>query len=106
MNNIKLTVAPTDDKAAVVIGAQTSSAGDTEDRAYHLDPVMAVDFANSMLHAAEDCGVVVQMQTLGISDEKRMRLIRRTELMMRSMAGRKPFYVAAQVVDKILSEVL
>lgn len=106
MNAIKLTVAPNGDSTAVIIGAQTTSAGDTEDRAYTLDPVMAVDFANSMLHAAEDCGVEVKMQTLGISDEKRMRLVRRIEIMMRSLSGRKPQYVAFQVVDKILSEVL
>lgn len=106
MKGIKLTVGPTEDRAAVAINAQTSSAGDTEDRNYFLDPVQAVDFANAMLHAAEDCGVEVQMQTMGISDEKRMRLVKRIELIMRSLSGRKPQYVAFQVVDKILSEVL
>lgn len=106
MNNIKFSVETNADNTQVVIGAQTASAGDTEDRNYFLDPVMAVDIANAILHCAEDCGVTVQMQSTGISDTKRLRLIKRAEHVIRSLSGRKLPTIAAHVVDTILSEIL
>lgn len=106
MNNIKIIVQTNDDQTLVVIGAQTQSAGDTEDRNYFLDPYQAVSIANAILHCAEDCGVEVQMQSLGISDEKRLRLYKRAELIIRSLSNRKIPYTAAQVVDTVLAEVL
>lgn len=106
MNAIKLFVETNQDKTQVIIGAQTSSAGDTEDRHYFLNPVQAVDVANAILHCAEDCGVEVKMETLGISDVRRLRLIQRCEHILRSLSGRKSTYIASQLVDTVLSEVL
>jgi hypothetical protein len=106
MKMITLSVQTSEDKQMVVLGAQTKVAGDTEDRSYFLAPVQAVEIANSILHSAEECGVEIKMQTLGISDEKRLRLIKRIEMVMRSLSGKKLPYMAAQVVDTILTEVL
>lgn len=106
MNNIKLIVETTDDKSQVVIGAQTTAGGDTEDRNYFLDPYQAVEIANAILHAAADCGVEIKMETTGISAEKRARLIQRTAHVIRSLGNRKLMFTAAQVVDTILTEVL
>lgn len=104
--DIRMSVETTDDNELVVICAQTVVAGDSEDRSYFLSPAHAVEFANAMLHAAEVCGVVVEVQSTGISDVKRARIIKRCEHVIRSLSGRKPFYVSVQVVDTVLSEVL
>lgn len=106
MNKILLSVQTNDDATMVIIGAQTSVAGDKEDRSYFLDPYQAVEIANSILHASEDCGVEVQMQTTGISDMKRMRLVKRVEIMLNALEKKKHSYTAAQVVDIVLTEVL
>lgn len=106
MNKILLSVQCNDDNSMVIIGAQTSTAGDTEDRSYFLVPEQAVEIANSMMHAAEECGVEIKVQTMGISDVKRLRLIKRVEHVMRSLSGKKGLFVASQIVDTILTEVL
>lgn len=106
MNNIALNLEVSGDLKQIIIRAKTASAGDSEDRTYSLDPYSAVEFANTMLHMAEACGVEIQMETKGISNEKRNRLILRTTHVMRSLGNRKPLVVASQVVDTILSEVL
>ena len=106
MSTVKLTIEANDDRSQVIIRAITESAGQAEERCYFLDPYASVEFANTMLHLAEDCGVEIQMQTMGISDVKRLRLIKRTEHVIRSLSGKKLQYMAAQVVDTVLSEVL
>jgi hypothetical protein len=106
MNNIKLSVQTNDDRTMVIVGAETLSGDSKEERSYFIDPVTCVSVANAMLHASEDCGVTVEVQRTGISDERRFRLYKRAELIMRSLGNRKLDYAAAQVVDTILSEVM
>lgn len=106
MSNIKLSIETNDDKSQVIIRAQTETASQAEERCYFLDPYSAVEFANTMLHLAEDCGVEIKMQTLGISDVKRLRLIKRCEHVIRSLSSKKASYISSQVVDTVLSEVL
>lgn len=102
----KLQVKVNGDRNQIVILAETVSGDVKEERSYFLDPAQSVDFANLMLKCAEECGVVVQMQTEGISDEKRIRLYKRTEHIIRSLSGRKLNVMAPQVVDTILAEIL
>jgi len=106
MNKVMLSVQADKDNTMVVICAQTTSAGDTEDRNYFLDPAQSVEVANAILHVAEECGVTVQVQSMGISDTKRLMLIKRCDHVIRSLSGKKSSYIAAQVVDTVLSEVL
>lgn len=106
MSSIKLSVQIADDKQTVVIGAETIAGDNREDRSYIISPTMAVDIANALLHCAEDCGVEIKMETLGITDAKRARIIKRCEHVIRSLSNRKPLYVSCQVVDTVLAEVL
>lgn len=106
MRAITLSVQTSDDKQQVIIGAQTDTGNQTEDRSYFLGPAQAVEIANSIMHAAEECGVEIKVQTTGISDTKRLMLIKRTEHIIRSLSGKKLPYIASQVVDSILTEVL
>lgn len=106
MNNIKLSVQTNDDRTLVIVGAETMSGDSKEERSYFINPAVSVGVANAMLHAAEDCGVVVEVERTGISDEKRFRLYKRAEMIMRSLGNRKLDYAAAQVVDTILNEVM
>jgi hypothetical protein len=106
MNMITLSVQTSVDKQQVIIGAQTKAGGDVEDRNYFLAPVQAVEIANAILHASEECGVEVKMQTMGISDVKRLRIIKRVEHVIRSLSSKKTMYTASQVVDTVLAEVL
>lgn len=105
MSQITLRVETNDNNTQVVITTRTITNDVAEDRSYILDPVQSVDIANAMLHCAEDCGVTVQVERTGISDERRFRLYKRTEHIMRSLGNRKLDYAAAQVVDTILNEV-
>ena len=106
MNKIMLSVELTSDNSQIVIRASTVTNDLTEDRSYFLEPVTAVEVGNALLHGAEDCGLELKVQTTGISDQKRIRLITRCEHVIRSLAGKKVPFVAAQVVDTILAEVL
>lgn len=106
MNMITLSVQTSLDKQQVIIGAQTKAGGDTEDRNYFLAPEQAVEIANAIMHASEECGVEIKIQTMGISDTKRLMLIKRAEHIIRSLSGQKLPYIATQVVDSILAEVL
>ena len=106
MANIKLSIETNDDKTQVIIRALTVTNDLSEERCYLLDPYQSVEVANTILHLAADCGVEIQMQTTGISDVKRMRLIKRVEHVIRSLSNKKLPYTAAQVVDTVLSEVL
>ena len=106
MKHITLSVQISEDKSQLIICAKTEVGDDVEDRNYFVEPVNAVEMANALLHGAEDCGMEIKMQTMGISDEKRVRLITRCEHVIRSLAGKKVPYVASQVVDTILAEVL
>lgn len=106
MNGVKLSVKVTGDRTQVAILTETITADVKEERGYFLDPVQCVDIANLMLKCAEECGVTVKMETAGISDEKRLRLYKRTEHVIRSLSGRKLNVMAPQVVDTILAEVL
>jgi hypothetical protein len=106
MSSVKLSIELNGNRDMVVIRAQTETGDQAEERCYFLDPYASVEFANTMLHLAEECGVEIQMQTTGISDVKRLRLIKRCEHVIRSLSGRKLPYMASQVVDTILAEVL
>lgn len=106
MNRIMLSVELTTDKSQIVIRATTQTGDDTEDRSYFLEPAIAVEVGNALLHGAEDCGLELKVQTMGISDTKRMRLILRCTHVMRSLSGKKTPFVSAQIVDTILAEVL
>jgi len=106
MSGVKLSIETNDDHTQIVIRAQTETGNQAEERCYFLDPYQSVEFANTMLHLAEDCGVEIQMQTTGISDVKRLRIIQRVEHVMRSLSNRKPKYAACQIVDVVLAEVL
>ena len=102
----KLQVQVTADRSQVVIVTTAENMGISEERSFFLPPHMAVDIANLMLHCAEECGMIVKMETAGISDEKRLRLYKRTEHVIRSLSGRKLNLMAPQVVDTILAEIL
>lgn len=107
MEPIKIFVEVPDDKQTVILGAEFESGGDKDVRHYLLTPEGAVEIANSLLHAAEVCGVEVHVQTYNhVSDLKRVQLIARTGHIMRSMSGRKAERIAVQIVDSILAEVL
>lgn len=106
MATVTLRVETNDNNTQVVISARTITNDVVEDRTYLLDPVQSVDIANAILHCAEDCGVNVQVQTEGISNERRLRLIQRTEHVIRSLSGRKLNIMSSHVVDTILAEVL
>lgn len=102
----KLQVQVTADRSQIAIVTTTENGGTKEERTFFLDPAQSVEFANLMLKCAEECGVEVRMETTGISDEKRIRLIHRTAHVIRSLGLRKPLYTAAHVVDTILAEVM
>lgn len=104
--NVKLSIVTNDDHTQIVICAETETGGVKEDRSYFLDPYQSVEIANTILHLAEECGVEIQMQTTGISDIKRLRIIKRCEHVIRSLSGKKAYYISAQVVDTVLAEVL
>ena len=107
MKDIKLIVRTDSTEQNVVVEAETVTNDQTESRKYVLDPELAVSVANSILHAAEVCGVEVHVQTTnGITDMQRLALIARTQHIMRSMASRGPQKVAMHVVDSVLAEVL
>lgn len=100
-----MSVKVTADRNQVAIVTETT--GDTtEERTYFLDPAVCVDMANLMLKCATECGIDVRMQTDGVTDARRLQLVKRCELVIKSLSGRKPQYIAFQVVDTILSEVL
>lgn len=106
MGSVALSIETNDDFTQIIIRANTTTNNQAEERCYFLDPYQSVEFANTMLHLAEECGVEIQMQTTGISDVKRLRVIQRVEHVIRSLSGKKATYVASQVVDTVLSEVL
>jgi len=107
MKNIKLIVRTDSTEQNVVVEAETVTNDQTESRKYVLDPELAVSVANSILHAAEVCGVEVHVQTTrGITDMQRLALIARTGHIIRTMAPKGPQKTAMQVVDSILAEVL
>ena len=106
MMNIKLIVQTNETNSLVLLTAETAAAGDTENRTYFLEPENAVAVANSILHAAELCGVEIHVQTdRGITDMQRLQLIARTQHIMRTYSGKKG-NAAMQIVDSILAEVL
>ena len=103
---MKLIVTSTDGNQVAISTERTIGDG-TEYRSYTLDPLQAVEFANAVLHAAENCGVEVVMQTAPIvTDKQRMAMVNRAAMIMRSMLGRKPEQIAMHVVDQVLSQVL
>lgn len=107
MKSIKLIVKTSADHQTVVIGAETVTNDQMEERNYVLSPEVAVSVANSLLHAAELCGVDVHVQTnRQVSSMQRLALIARTEHIMRTMSGKKGSKVALQIVDSILAEIL
>ena len=107
MRSIKLTVTTDSIEQNVVLEADTVTNDQTEMRKYVLNPPLAVEVANSMLHAAEVCGVEVHVQTTrGITDMQRLALIARTGHIMRTMAKAGPQKTSMQIVDSILAEVL
>lgn len=76
---------------------------------FTLPPDMAVAMANSILHAAQECGADIKFEVDKpvISEAKRMALVKRVGLIMRSMERVKDKdKVALQVVDSILSAIL
>ena len=103
---IKLAVEVPDDKKTVILEAKYESGGDADVRHYLLAPHHAVEIANSLLHAAEICGVEVHVQTYNhVSDMKRLQLIARVGHIMRSYSAKKN-NMAMHIVDSILNEVL
>lgn len=103
METIKIFVQVPDDRKTVILGSQYQG----EERHCLLTPERAVEVANSLLHAAEQCGVEVQVQTTHhITDMQRLQLIARVGHIMRSMSGRRPDRVALNIVDSILAEIL
>lgn len=73
------------------------------------EPGQAVDIANTILHAAQNCGADIKFEVDKpiLSDTKHMALIRRTELIMSSLrAVKDKKQVATQIVDSILAEIL
>lgn len=91
----------------VVLSAERQMGDDVEVRSYTFDPAQAVEVANAIMHAAEDCGVVIQTQTAPIvTDQKRMVLMNRAGLIMNSMKGKPQQRIAMHVVDTILAEIL
>jgi len=107
MKNIKLIVTTDSIEQNVVIEAETVTNDQTETRKYVLNPDLAVSVANSILHAAEVCGVEVHVQTTrGITDMQRLALIARTGHIMRTMMPKGPQKTSMQIVDSILAEVL
>lgn len=107
MKTMKLIVKTSGDYQTVIIGAETTANDQVEERSYVLAPTVAVEVANSILHAAELCGVEVHVQTnRGISSMQRLALIARAGHIMRTMSGRKADKIALQIVDSILAEIL
>jgi len=105
--SIKLIVETSEDNQTVVLEAVYERGGDKDVRHYLLPPETAVNIANSMLHAAELCGVEINVQSdRHISDMQRLQLIARTGHIMRTMSGRKAERIAVQIVDSILAEIL
>lgn len=103
--SMKLIVTSTEGNE-VAISTERTVAGDTEVRSYTLDPRQAVEFANAVMRAAEDCGIEILTQSAPIvSDGQRMALVNRAGLIMRSMLGKKPEVIALHIVDQILSQV-
>ena len=107
MMMIKLIVSTNPTNTAVMITAETEVAGDSENRSYTLQPAHAVSVANAILHAAELCGVEVQVQTSHpITTMQRLQLIHRTGHIMRTLAKQKPEKICTHIVDSILAEIL
>lgn len=105
MNTIKLIVEVPDDKKTVILGAEYESGGDKDLRHYLLTPPHAVEIANSLLHAAELCGVEVHVQTYNhVTDMQRLQLIARVGHIIRTYS--KKTNPAMHIVDSILNEVL
>lgn len=77
---------------------------------YKLEPSVAVNVSNAMLGLVGALGYEVQVQTepRTITDQQRMLLINRVGHIMRSMATLKqrPHYIAIQIVDTILAQVM
>ena len=105
-DTIKLAVEVPNDKKSVILEARYEAGGDADVRHYLLAPHHAVEIANSLLHAAEICGIEVQVQTYHhISDMQRLQLIARVGHIMRTYS-KKHGNVAMQIVDSVLNEVL
>lgn len=72
------------------------------------DPSNAVDVGKQFIDMAVECGANVEIVAPRpqVTREKRARMIQRTEHIYRSMMekGRKPHFIAQQVVDTFLAE--
>lgn len=83
---------------------------DMRDHSYIFEPGQAVEIANALMRAAEACGIEIQVQVAPrlITDQQRNTMIVRTELMMNSLEKQKrnKKYIAMQVVDSLLAELL
>lgn len=107
MSTIKFVVETNDNNSLVYIRTFTDAGDSTEERAYSFNPTDAVSVANSLLHAAELCGVEVQVQTSHpITSMQRLQLINRTQHIMRTMSRRKPEDIAVHITDSILAAIL
>lgn len=106
MKDIKVRVMSVDGQQ-VMVESETITGEDVDTRRYIFTPEKAVEVATAILRAAEACGLQITMQTAPhISSMQRMALIKRTELIMRSMSGQKLDRMAMQIVDSILAEIL
>lgn len=69
----------------------------------------AVAMANAMLHAAQECGADIRFEVEKpvVSDAKRLALVKRAELIIKSMGAVKDKQkMAVAIVDSILGQVL
>jgi len=80
----------------------------TQDGEYVFSPAVAVEIANTMLEAVKRLGhqVVVEHAPRQITDQQRANLITRCGHVVRSLNNKKPLYIAQQVVDTVLAEIL
>lgn len=104
--NVKLKVYATDANV-VVVQSETVSGEDVDIRSYTMPPEQAVGVANAILQAAEHCGVTIQVDSAPvITPMQHAALVKRAEIIMRSMTKAPPGMVAKQIVDTILAGVL
>ena len=74
----------------------------------NFEPGQAVAFAQALIECAVACGaeVKVEVERPKLTDMQHHALIRRTELVLRSMRDQSPAKAAPHIVDTILAEVL
>ena len=71
-----------------------------------LDPQNAADVGEAMARCAHGIAYGSKPPRSALSANVRKRLIARVQITLRSLQGQSPAYVAATLVDAVLSEVL